>query len=236
MVSRLCGDEFALAMPVAADAKTTAERLVELLSRPYLIEGQVVVIGASIGLAVGSRDGGDPASLLRAADLALYHAKDEGRQAVRVFNKALDERARARSNLLVDLRRASALQQFELYFQPQTKLATGKLVGFEALIRWRHNELGLIPPDRFIPMARVAQTALGTRPAPARRARGADRWRHRGDTARDRDHGILADDARFGRPRDASSHSQARCSGEHGRFRYGLLVLEPVAELSVRQA
>ena len=153
MVSWLGGDEFAVALPAAMAAEALGARLVDLLSRPYLVEGHVAIIGASIGIAIGPRDGADSAALVRAADLALYQAKEDGRQVVRVFNQEMDSRARARHVLLDDLRRALALQQFELHYQPQTNLTSRGLIGFEALIRWRHPERGLVPPDRFIPLA-----------------------------------------------------------------------------------
>jgi diguanylate cyclase (GGDEF)-like protein len=153
VVSRLGGDEFAVAMPAPASAEVTAKRLVDLLSRPYLVEGHLANIGASIGIASGPQDGTDAAALVRAADLALYQAKESGRKGVRVFDHEMDVRARARHALLEDLRRALVLQQFELHYQPQTNLASGKLTGFEALVRWRHPDHGLVPPDRFIPLA-----------------------------------------------------------------------------------
>jgi diguanylate cyclase (GGDEF)-like protein len=153
VVSRLGGDEFAVALPAAVAAEALGARLVDLLSRPYLVEGHVAIIGASVGIAIGPRDGANAAALVRAADLALYQAKEDGRQVVRVFNQEMDSRARARHVLLDDLRRALALQQFELHYQPQTNLTSRGLVGFEALIRWRHPEHGLVPPDRFIPLA-----------------------------------------------------------------------------------
>ena len=153
VVSRLGGDEFAVALPASAGAEALGLRLVDLLSRPYLIEGHLAIIGASVGIAVGPRDGADPAALVRAADLALYQAKEDGRQTMRVFDQGMDGRARARHALLDDLRRALALQQFEVHYQPQTNLATRKLIEFEALVRWRHPEHGLVPPDRFIPLA-----------------------------------------------------------------------------------
>ena len=153
IASRLGGDEFAVALPAAAAAETLGGRLVDLLSRPYLVEGHVAIIGASIGIAIGPRDGADPAALVRAADLALYQAKEDGRQTVRVFSPLMDRRARARHALLDDLRCALALRQFELHYQPQTNLASRELIGFEALLRWRHPEHGLVPPDRFIPLA-----------------------------------------------------------------------------------
>ena len=153
VVSRLGGDEFAVAMPAPADAESTGARLVDILGRPYLVEGHVANIGASVGIAVGPRDGTDVAALVRAADLALYQAKEDGRQAVRVFEAEMDTRARVRHGLLDDLRRALTLQQFELHYQPQTNLGSGQLTGFEALARWRHPGRGLVPPDQFIPLA-----------------------------------------------------------------------------------
>ena len=152
-VSRLGGDEFAVALPVAAGAETLAGRLIELLSRPYLIEGNVVTVGASVGVATGPRDGADVAALMRAADLALYQAKEGGRQTVRVFEPGLDARARALHGLRDDLRRAVVLEQFELHYQAQTSLVTGRIVGFEALLRWNHPQRGLVPPVEFIPIA-----------------------------------------------------------------------------------
>jgi len=153
IISRLGGDEFAVVMTAPLAAEALGSRLVDLLSRPYLVEGHVVIIGASVGIALGPQDGANAAALVRAADLALYQAKEDGRHAVRVFNQEMDRRARARHVLLDDLRRALALQQFELHYQPQTNLTSHGLVGFEALIRWRHPEHGLIPPDQFIPLA-----------------------------------------------------------------------------------
>lgn len=161
VVSRIGGDEFAVVMPASAAPETLGERLVDLLSRPYLVEGHVAIIGASIGIAVGPRDGTDTAALVRAADLALYQAKEGGRRTVRVFNHEMDTRARARHALQDDLRRALALHQFEVHYQPQTNLASRSLVGFEALVRWRHPERGLIPPDRFIPLAEEIGLIVG---------------------------------------------------------------------------
>ena len=161
VVSRLGGDEFAIATSNMSAPKLMAERLVDLLSRPYLVEGHVANIGASIGVAIGPEDGKDAAELIRAADLALYQAKEDGRGKVRFFNPELDARARARHALLDDLRRALALHQFEVHYQPQTNLSSGELIGFEALVRWRHPEHGLIPPDRFIPLAEEMGLIVG---------------------------------------------------------------------------
>ena len=153
VIARLGGDEFGIVMPASAPADATAARLIDLLGRPYLVEGVVANIGVSIGIATGPQDGADTATLIRAADLALYQAKDEGRRLVRRFAPELDTRARARHALLDDLRRALALDQFVLHYQPQVNLGTNELVGFEALIRWNHPERGMVPPDQFIPLA-----------------------------------------------------------------------------------
>jgi diguanylate cyclase (GGDEF)-like protein len=161
VVSRLGGDEFAVAMPAGAAAESLGARLVDLLSRPYLIDGHVAIIGASVGIALGPRDGTDTAALVRAADLALYQAKEDGRHVVRVFEQGMDVRARARHLLLDDLRCALALHQFEIHYQPQINLASRELVGFEALVRWRHPKHGLVPPDRFIPLAEEMSLIVG---------------------------------------------------------------------------
>jgi diguanylate cyclase (GGDEF)-like protein len=153
IVSRLGGDEFAVVMPDPADAEAQGARLVDLLSRPYLVLGQIANIGACVGIAVGPHDGTDVPALVRAADLALYQAKASGRMAVRVFDRAMDVSARHRNSMIDELRRALALRQFELHYQPQTNVRSGRIVGFEALARWRHPQRGLVPPGDFIPLA-----------------------------------------------------------------------------------
>ncbi len=153
VIARLGGDEFGIVMSASGPADATAARLVDLLSRPYLIGGVVANISVSIGIAIGPQDGMDTTSLVRAADLALYQAKNEGRRLVRRFTPELDMQARARHALLDDLRRALPLDQFVLHYQPQVNLASNELIGFEALVRWIHPERGLIPPDQFIPLA-----------------------------------------------------------------------------------
>ena len=168
VAARLGGDEFAVLQdlggagsPEAAEA--LAARLVELLSRPYLLAGQVVVVGASIGVALLPEDGDDATLLMRRADLALYAAKAAGRGTWRRFSPEQQERAEARRVLENDLRRALPLRQFELFYQPQHDAGTGRLAGFEALLRWRHPQRGLVPPGEFVPMAEETGliTAIG---------------------------------------------------------------------------
>jgi len=157
LIGRAGGDQFAVAAGGFPRPDTLAARLVELLGRPYLIEGQVVHASASVGIATAASDGGPaPARaqadrLLHAAGMALRQAKAEGRRTICVYHPAMQADAQARRQLEADLRAGLALQQFELFYQPQTALDTGALIGFEALLRWRHPERGLVPPDAFIP-------------------------------------------------------------------------------------
>ncbi len=153
VISRFGGDEFAVAMPAPADPQSVGRRLIKVLSRPYLVERATATIGASVGVALSSQHGSDPAGLIRAADVALYAAKESGRGAVRVFDPELDRVTRRRHALADDLRKAIPLRQFELHYQPQMNLATRALTGFEALVRWRHPALGMVAPDAFIALA-----------------------------------------------------------------------------------
>lgn len=152
LLCRLGGDEFAIVVEHGESAEAIGTRLVDLLSRPYLIAGQIAVIGASIGLAQCPTDGADAEELMRSADLALYQAKAEGRGMVRRFSAELAQRADARHALEVSLRLAVVNNELELYFQPQVGSAM-QLTGFEALLRWRHPTLGLVSPGDFIPLA-----------------------------------------------------------------------------------
>jgi diguanylate cyclase (GGDEF)-like protein len=156
LAGRIGGDEFAILMPYPgseAEAKILAGRLVELMARPFLLDGHTVVIGGSVGIAVFPTDAADAAGLLGCADLALYQAKAEGRGEQRRFVPALRARAEARRRMESELRAAIGLGQFELHYQPHVDLATHRIAGFEALLRWRHPERGLVPPAEFIPLA-----------------------------------------------------------------------------------
>lgn len=153
-VARLGGDEFAV-ICVASEQPQQAEllsaRIIESLSEPYSVLGHTISISASIGIAVaGSADADD---LMKQADLALYQAKAKGRSAFCVFDPEMDERLRARMELEADLRRALAAKQFELDYQPIYEVVSGRLCGFEALLRWRHPERGTVSPVAFIPLA-----------------------------------------------------------------------------------
>ena len=152
-VCRIAGDEFAAILRHPSDPDTVARRIVTVLSRPYLIEGATTSIGASVGVALAPEHGTEARALIRSADVALYAAKDGGRGGVCVFNGDLDRTARQRHSMIESLRHAVVAKQLELHYQPQVAIDTGQLTGFEALVRWRHPELGLLLPDQFIPLA-----------------------------------------------------------------------------------
>jgi diguanylate cyclase (GGDEF)-like protein len=154
-IARMGGDEFAIVQIAAsvADATTLADRVIREVSRPYEIEGHHAVIGTSVGIAVGPSDGASPDQLLINADLALYRAKGNGRGAFCLFEPEMHTQMQARRAMENDLRRALAVGQFELHYQPVVNLASNEISGFEALIRWCHPEKGMIPPGAFIPLA-----------------------------------------------------------------------------------
>ena len=156
IVARLGGDEFAIVQTAAeqpVDCMALATRLIKAISEPFDVEGHQIVIGASIGIAIAPNDGNDPDRLLKNADMALYRAKEDGRGIYRFFEPDMDAKMQARRALELDLRKALALGEFELFYQPLINLETNAVSGFEALIRWRNPERGLVPPIEFIPLA-----------------------------------------------------------------------------------
>jgi len=155
-IARLGGDEFAVLVSPALEQDEMAAlagRIIDVIGRPYLVDGHLVNVGASIGIAVSSQEGCEYNQLLRSADLALYTAKNAGRSTYSFFEPAMNARALARRALEIDLRKALALGEFELHYQPQIDLESEAVVGFEALVRWRHPERGLVSPADFIPLA-----------------------------------------------------------------------------------
>nr|WP_299379681.1 EAL domain-containing protein [uncultured Halomonas sp.] len=153
---RLGGDEFVILQTQSKQpdgAQTVAERLVELLQRPFLIDGQQINSGVSIGVAVLGQGTSDPQELLKHAELALYEAKRLGRSRYCFFESNLESSALERCNLELDLRRALCLRQFSLLYQPQKSLSDDSISGFEALIRWDHPVRGRVSPVDFIPLA-----------------------------------------------------------------------------------
>jgi diguanylate cyclase (GGDEF)-like protein/PAS domain S-box-containing protein len=156
MVARFGGDEFAvlqLGLAGPHEAGILAERIVTLLSEPYDIKGQQVVIGASAGIALAPADGETAEQLLANADIALYRAKEDGRGIFCFFQPGMGARLRARHTLELDLRNALAAGEFEVYYQPFVTLETGVISGFEGLLRWHHPLRGMVSPAEFIPLA-----------------------------------------------------------------------------------
>ena len=155
-IARLGGDEFAILIDgVDCDDSLAlvARRVQACFQRTITIDGQQADCSASLGIAVAPGDGEDGNTLMKHADLALYRAKREGKAGHHFFEPSLDEQARARRQMELDLRRAIRDGEFELYFQPLYSLAEERLKGFEALIRWQHPERGQINPAEFIPLA-----------------------------------------------------------------------------------
>jgi diguanylate cyclase (GGDEF)-like protein/PAS domain S-box-containing protein len=154
-VARIGGDEFVIVTSFDQPeyAASIARRIVDALSQPFEIFSNRVEIGTSIGVAIYPKDGDSQEALLHAADTALYRAKQDKRGTVRFFEPAMDEHSQARQRLERDLRHAIELEQMQLYYQPIASCVTGDVVGFEALLRWNHPELGVVPPLDFIPLA-----------------------------------------------------------------------------------
>ncbi len=153
-LARLGGDEFAVVMAGGlADASKTAGRMVNSLATQFEIEGNIIHVGVSIGIAVSPTDGETHEELLRHADMALYRAKANGRGCYLAFEVNMDTALQVRRTLEHDLRIALAEGQFELAYQPQVRVQDDQIIGFEALLRWRHPTRGVIPPTDFIPLS-----------------------------------------------------------------------------------
>lgn len=155
-LARLGGDEFAILLRDGIDEQRIVEvasRLIDLVRRPYLVNGHAINIGASIGAARAPEDGRTRDQLLRSADLALYHSKSAGRGVFHFFAPSMEERAQERRAMELDLRKALVLRQFELHYQPQIDVESGTAIGLEALLRWRHPLRGTLLPAAFLPFA-----------------------------------------------------------------------------------
>ncbi len=155
-VSRFGGDEFIVLledMAAETGGEAVAQRILEVLTAPMVLGDQEVVVSASIGIAVSPLDGEDSDTLLRKADAAMYHAKEVGRNNYQRFRERLPAPDRAQLSLETDLRHAIEEAALEVYYQPKIDLRTGQPIGAEALARWNHPELGMIPPSEFIPVA-----------------------------------------------------------------------------------
>lgn len=153
---RLGGDEFVLILSGDSEVQRVTEaatQILKALEKPVHLSGNQVAISSSIGIALYPQDGTTTNELFRNADLAMYHAKELGKNQFQFFQEEMNEKAQTRLALEQKLRTAIEQQAFELYYQPQVDLDTQNIIGFEALIRWRDSELGFITPDQFIPLA-----------------------------------------------------------------------------------
>jgi diguanylate cyclase (GGDEF)-like protein len=159
LIARLGGDEFVIGLPKIQNidqASNTAQKLVEMLAKPYFIHGCDIQVSASIGISLAPRDGVTVSDLLKHADSAMYEVKRNGKQAFHVFTKELQKYRSTQIVLEKQLRQdldGNRDSQLELHYQPVIDLATGRLEGFEALLRWHHPELGPISPTRLINVA-----------------------------------------------------------------------------------
>ncbi len=168
LASRLGGDEFVVILPNCGDPRCVSEvvdLMLKRLNEPFVINDQVVHLGASAGVAIAPQDGADVEELIANADLALYQAKSEGGRNLRFFMPVLRAQAQARRSLGLELRRAFTDNEFEIYFQPQIRLFDNAVVGAEALLRWRHPQRGILGPGAFIDT--LAESAI---------ASGVGRW------------------------------------------------------------
>jgi diguanylate cyclase (GGDEF)-like protein len=155
-VARMGGDEFVVLIENPenlADIAARAKRLVEQLSAPYLLGAKDRHVTLSIGISVFPADGSDAQSLLKAADVAMYRAKDSGRDNYMFYSAAMNVHTVEQLELESDLRHALERDEFLLHYQPKVEIATGKITGVEALLRWNHPRRGLVPPMEFIPLA-----------------------------------------------------------------------------------
>ncbi|GGD28670.1 putative bifunctional diguanylate cyclase/phosphodiesterase [Aureimonas glaciei] len=156
LLARIGGDEFAILVQITAPVRDCGELctlLIEAISRPFVIDGQEIVVGLSIGIADSVTGASSPGELLKQADLALYKAKADGKGTFRFFEPEMDEQLKARRALEADLRKALANDEMDVFYQPLVNAEHCRIVGFEALMRWRHPECGMVSPAEFIPIA-----------------------------------------------------------------------------------
>ncbi len=159
LVCRMGGDEFTIAIADQLSHKAAedtsviiAERILEALHQPFSLNQREVFISASIGIAIFPNDGGSVTELLKNADMAMYHAKDMGRDNLQFFTSSMNRKAVQLLELENDLRHALARDEMELFFQPQYQASSGGMVGAEALLRWNHHTRGMLSPGLFVPI------------------------------------------------------------------------------------
>ena len=155
-VARVGGDEFLImlnSVKEVADVAIVAERIMEEMSARFIIQGHSLSVGCSIGVSMFPEHGADGETLIKNVDAAMYSAKQDGRRSIRFFTDEMNAQAVERLTIGKNLRLALEKEEFFLLYQPQMEIESGRITGFEALIRWQHPEMGLVPPDRFISIA-----------------------------------------------------------------------------------
>jgi diguanylate cyclase (GGDEF)-like protein len=155
-LARLGGDEFTILLPDLARAEGAAQvarRILTILEDPFHIEAHEIFVTPSIGIAVFPDDGEDAETLLKHADIAMYHAKQHGRNTSEFYSRSMNVRSLERLELENQLRRALERHELRLFYQPKVNIRTGQIIGAEALLRWQHPERGMVPPGEFIPVA-----------------------------------------------------------------------------------
>lgn len=155
-IARVGADEFILILQERGDDLLAAElvqRLIDTIAQPLIDDGHEYFLTCSVGIAVYPNDGNDAETLIKHADVAMYRAKELGRNNLQFFTPVMNQRALERLRIEGDLRNALERNEFVLHYQPQVDLSTGRIVGMEALLRWQHRELGMVSPARFIGLA-----------------------------------------------------------------------------------
>lgn len=155
-IARMGGDEFIVITSeiiVPEDAAAVARKILKSLSEPFILDSQELFITASIGISMYPADGVDVETLVKNADSAMYRAKEQGRNNYQLYTEVMTNADLERVSLENGLRKALERDEFLIHYQPRVDIATGKTVGAEALVRWQHKELGLVPPNQFIPLA-----------------------------------------------------------------------------------
>jgi diguanylate cyclase (GGDEF)-like protein/PAS domain S-box-containing protein len=183
-VCRHGGDEFVVMLPEVSGpdgAAHVAQKIIDTLARAFVIQGQTLHVSASVGVSIYPSDGQTSDELLSRADAALYHSKELGRNNYQFFTAHMSASAAQRLQLETEMHRALERDEFFLFYQPRIDLASGKVAGLEALLRWRHPEMGMISPARFIPVAEETGLILPIGEQVLRKALSqAAEWDHRG--------------------------------------------------------
>ncbi len=184
LIARLGGDEFIILLSdiqKPENAAIVARKIVQAMPTVYLLEGHEISVTTSIGISIFPVDGEEMELLLKNADSAMYHAKEKGRNNYQFYKNSLNDAVSERYSLEQSMRNALKRDEFVLYYQPQIDLSTRKIVGAEALMRWLHPQKGMIPPDKFIPIAEETGLIIDINKWVIQTAcRQNERWRQNG--------------------------------------------------------